>query len=416
LEHVAQHHMPPLSDDSVEEMLALAERLREANGGELDESAIQAVAEATNAPVEYVRLAVRMRVEKTQKHPLAHLKAQFVALGPETRRYVLAGVAAAVAAMLNVLEMKVSQVTEAANNSSYGVFGMLSLVVLLMGAYNASLSRESRTAAIAGGIFAGGFYLTSAAFAMLFSLKAQFGEWALIPIAIAGAIGGLLSYRVMERHRAKLGLKDPVKDRQDLLRQLVDLQAKLRTNEQSLAFLSLDIVGSTKMKTAADPLAVEFTFNEYHSFVERIVKKHGGSVHSTAGDGIMCAFESGLSAFTAAKNIQSELIELNTFKNQIGVPIVLRAGIHEGKVFAADAGDVTTVNFTQVIDLAAHLEKACPPGGVAVSSAAAFSIPGGLNSVGDMRIRASDTDAAVWLPRHTLSLPDHATPPVPEIG
>ena len=36
-----------MSDDSVDQMLVLAERLREANGGALDESAILAVAEAT---------------------------------------------------------------------------------------------------------------------------------------------------------------------------------------------------------------------------------------------------------------------------------------------------------------------------------------------------------------------------------
>ncbi|HJP82015.1 MAG TPA: hypothetical protein VJ835_00795, partial [Fimbriimonadaceae bacterium] len=55
---------PEITDDGVQQMLELAERLRSANGGDLDEAAIQAVAEATSAPLEYVRLALRIRGEK----------------------------------------------------------------------------------------------------------------------------------------------------------------------------------------------------------------------------------------------------------------------------------------------------------------------------------------------------------------
>ena len=84
-----------MTDDSVEQMLILAERLRESNGGELDESAILAVAEATGAPVEYVRLAVKLRSEKEKRSFVANLRSQYRTLEPHTRRYVLSGAAAA---------------------------------------------------------------------------------------------------------------------------------------------------------------------------------------------------------------------------------------------------------------------------------------------------------------------------------
>ncbi|HSI71903.1 MAG TPA: adenylate/guanylate cyclase domain-containing protein, partial [Fimbriimonas sp.] len=221
-------------------------------------------------------------------------------------------------------------------------------------------------------------------------------------------------YKIVDRNRSKWGLKDPVKDRQELLRQLHDLQNKLQSGKQSMTFVSFDVVGSTRMKQSADPLAVEFTFNEYHDFVERIARKHGGSLHSTAGDGIICAFENSTDGFAAAKNIQAGLIELNTFRNKIGTPLVLRAGLHTGTVVAPDATDASSVNFAEVIDLAAHLQKACPPGGIAVSTAAAAHLVGGFQAVGNQRVNVLDIEAAIWQPRQALALPAMAPPALPE--
>lgn len=72
-----------LNDDAVEEMLALAERLRASNGGQLDELAIQAVAEATGAPTEYVRLVVKVRAEKERRGLVSNMRAQYLSLDPK---------------------------------------------------------------------------------------------------------------------------------------------------------------------------------------------------------------------------------------------------------------------------------------------------------------------------------------------
>lgn len=393
-----------MTQDSVDEMLDLAERLRAQNGGELDESAIQAVSEATGMPVEYVRLAAKLRVEKEKRTALGNIRAQFLTLGPETRRYVFSGMAAALGSLFSTIGTRMDQVTETISNSSYGLFGMLSLLCMGLAAYNISLARDVKTAAVSGAIFGAGGLLMSSLFSMLLGVQGRFAEWVLIPYAAIGAVAGIVLFKIVDRNRAKLGLKDPKKDRQDLLRQLVDLQTKLKSAEMSVTFLSLDVVGSTRMKQHADPLAVEFTFNEYHAFVDRLAVKYGGRVHSTAGDGMICAFENTVHAFAAAKNIQAGLIELNTFRNKIGTPIVLRAGIHSGTVMAPDTGDVTTVSFAHVIDMTAHIQKECPAGGIAVSSVSAAQLAGGMQTVGTERIRAMDLEAAVWMPRQTLSL------------
>lgn len=397
-----------MSDESVDQMLVLAERLRAANGGELDESAIQAVAEATGAPLEYVRLAVKLRSDKQKKSFLAQLRSQFLTLDPDTRRYVVAGVFSTGAALLHNLERLFDERT--GSGSSYGVFGMLALAVAIVGLYSVAISRERRTAAIAGAVFGGGFFLMRSVFAFMMGIFLRVDSVMLIPMCAGGAVLGLALNRLVERNRERLGLKDPARERQELLRQLHDLRDKLHSGEQSLAFLSVDIVGSTRMKQQADPLAVEFTFNEYHQFVERIVRKRAGRVHSTAGDGVICAFPSPQEAFAAAKNIQTGIFELNTLRNKIGVPIVVRCGVHSGSVLAPDAADPTSVEFTEVIDIASHLQRVAPPGGIAVSEFAAMSLPGGAAAVGSQTVQVSDVSAVVWVPKNTVP-PRPATPP-----
>lgn len=394
-----------ITEDSVEQMLALAESLRARNGGVLDDSAILAVAEATGAPADYVRLALRLRSEKEKRSLLQNLRAHYLTLEPEVRRYVASGSAAAACGLMDSLGSKFD-----GGKTSYGIFGMLALVMLAIGMYNASLAKDTKVASIAGAIFGGGFFVSISIFAFVLQLSVHVMPVLLIPMTFGGAAVGLFLQRAVIKYRDKLGIKDPAKDRQDLLRQLVDLQDKLRSGEQRITFLSLDIVGSTKMKTLSDPLSVEFTFTEYHQFVDRIARKWGGSVHSTAGDGVTCAFEDPHAAFLAAKNVQTGIIELNTFRNKIGVPIVLRAGVHSGTVLTPQAGDIKSVNFASVIDIAAHLQKACPPGGIAVSEDASMLMPGGPRAIGNNMIKASEVKAVIWEPR-LVSLAESASPP-----
>ncbi len=404
-----------LSDDGVEQMLILAERLREANGGELDESAILAVAEATGAPVEYVRLAVKLRAEKEKKSFLANMRSQFKTLEPGTRRYLLSGVAATSSAFLCIGDEYFSGVAAATHHSksNYGLFTMLATVCFVIGIYNVALSRDLKRAAFSGGILAGGFYLMQSAFLLLYQLPANVDS-SLFPLFTAmGAGGGMLLHQVMKKYRDRLGLRDPVKERQDLLRQLGELQDKLSSGKQLMTFLSVDIVGSTRMKETSDPLVVEYTFNEYHEFVTRIAKKYGGHVHSTAGDGIICAFEHAQHAFAAAKNIQSGLPEWNTFRNRIGMPVLVRCGIHSGMVMSPPGGDVTAVNFAHVIDMASHLQKVAPTGGIAVSESAAGQITGGHNSIGKDSVQVHDMRAILWTPKVSTQSSSLGPPKLP---
>jgi class 3 adenylate cyclase len=393
-----------LTDDGVQQMLDLAERLRAANGGELDESAILAVSEATGAPVEYVRLANRLRPEEKKRGFIHRLRSEYLGLDPEVRRNVLGGSLGVMFALASVLSV-------IPRNSFVGLLGVVQILCVTLGIYLVSVAKDARSAAITGAIATTLGFIAATIFQPLFGVSGV-EPTMMIPITLLGAIGSMVANMIVSKNRRKLGLKDPVKERQELLRQLEDLKAKLNSGEQPVTFLSVDIVGSTKMKELAEPLSIEYTFNEYHQFVDRIVRKYGGSVHSTAGDGMTCAFDTPTQAFGAAKNIQAGLIELNTFGNKTGFPIALRAGIHTGNVVAPRPGDIASLNFAHVIDIAAHLQKVAPIGGIVVSEAAAKSLPGGSATVGTELVEVQNVTGLVWQPR-LLPTPTSAVSPPP---
>jgi class 3 adenylate cyclase len=111
--------------------------------------------------------------------------------------------------------------------------------------------------------------------------------------------------------------------------------------------------------------------------------------------------------------MQVGIIELNTFRNKIGKPIVLRCGIHTGDVVAPDARDVTSVNFAHVIDIAAHLQKVCPEGAVVVSQESALHIPGGPSIVGSDKVEADGVPGLIWRPKTRTPMAAAAPPPPP---
>jgi class 3 adenylate cyclase len=393
-----------VSEDSVQQMLLLAERLRMSSGGDLDDQAILAVSEATGIPVEYVRVSVsRMPETKANRGIFTQLRHAVLSLEPAVRSHVISGVLATNLALLNVLAVRFGD--------QYGFFGTLGLILTGLGLYNLALCRESRTAVISGALLGGIFFFSRSLFSLIARTPDTFPAFVLLPHILVGGIAGFALQTVWSRVRTQVGAKDPLQERQELLQQLVSLQDKLRSGEQSMTFLSLDIVGSTRMKEHADPLSVEYTFTEYHKWVDWVARRFQGQVHSTAGDGITCAFSHPQHAFAAAKYIQTGLVELNTFRNKIGVPIQLRAGIHHGTVNAPAGQDVTKINFSHVIDVAAHMQKVAPIGGIAVSEAAAQHVTGGPAMIGREQIEVSNVRGVIWIPKTAVSTPSSEGPP-----
>lgn len=194
-------------------------------------------------------------------------------------------------------------------------------------------------------------------------------ELADVVLMIAVSCAGYLGAKVQNRALREINLQR--NDQATLLAEMVRIQWKLSSDASSVCVMVVDAARSSEMKAAADPLLVEYTFREYQEWIERISAKHNGRVHATAGDGAVVAFASCEDALDAARELQTDLFRFNKDENRLSHPFRLRIGLHSGEV----VGNINEVQFTEVIDIAAHIEGASPVGGITVSAAVSARLP-----------------------------------------
>jgi class 3 adenylate cyclase len=382
-----------VSDDAVREIHMLAARLR-SQFGELDDMAIQAVSETTGMPEDYVRLAVRSVPHEDKSSLVDKIKGAFRAFDPDLRRYTMAAVLAGGCGLAVALS--------AAIRDTSGFVGTLALLAIVGSIWNSAVSKNLKVALLSGVLFGAVSFLSMTLFTFLVSLIPLVHVIGPPPIAlilwiVGGAFFGTLGHSLFAANRQKLGFRDPAKERHELLKQLQDIQDRLRSDEKFVTFLSVDIVESTKIKNENDPLMVEFTFNEYHRYVQSIVERYGGNIHSTAGDGATCVFENPQMAFAAGRALLAGLFEFNSYRNKLNRHVEVRAGVHTGNAHVA--GAIINVNFAHVIDVAAHMQKAAAPGGLVVSETTAKYVPGGIDAIAGERIIVHDFSAVLWRPK-----------------
>jgi class 3 adenylate cyclase len=186
-----------------------------------------------------------------------------------------------------------------------------------------------------------------------------------VGVSCAGYLGAVVQSRAIKETNLQRN------DQATLLAEMVRIQWKLSNEVATMCVMVVDAAKSSEMKADADPLAVEYVFREYQEWIEAISVQRGGRVHSTAGDGAVVAFNSSGLALSAARKIQTDVFQFNKDVNRLSQPFRLRIGLHSGEI----AGDIHQVQFTEVIDIAAHIESVCPVGGIAVTDEVAQSLP-----------------------------------------
>ncbi|HUQ49690.1 MAG TPA: protein kinase [Terriglobales bacterium] len=146
-----------------------------------------------------------------------------------------------------------------------------------------------------------------------------------------------------------------------MLRDYSEAQQILHQGKRHLAFLSIDVVGSTKMKIGEDKLVVEHAFSEYKKFVERILKGNNIWKVTWTPDGIMCAFFTAQEATKAAQAVLSELEWFNDGVHRLRTPFSVRCGINTGEVIFPEHKGMEEIS-DEVIDVAGHMQKYAAPG------------------------------------------------------
>ena len=152
-----------------------------------------------------------------------------------------------------------------------------------------------------------------------------------------------------------------------MLREYTETKKALFQEKRHLAFLAIDVVGSTKMKIGEDKLVIEHAFVEYKKFIERILKNNEIWKVAWAPDGIMCAFPTSQDAVNAAQEVLRGLDWFNDGVHQLRTKFNVRCGVNAGEVVFPESKRMEEVS-DEVVDCAGHMQKYAAPGTVWVSA------------------------------------------------
>jgi class 3 adenylate cyclase len=135
-----------------------------------------------------------------------------------------------------------------------------------------------------------------------------------------------------------------------------------RVKRRTATILASDVVSFSRL-VAEDEDETLRRLTAYHRACATFVARHNGRIFNTAGDSIMCEFETPLKAVRAAIDIQ-EAIRTRNLAHPPHRWLQLRIGISTGEITDRN-GDLLGM----AVNLAARLEKLARPGGVCVSQA-----------------------------------------------
>lgn len=168
--------------------------------------------------------------------------------------------------------------------------------------------------------------------------------------------------KAMKSIREKMETMKPgdAKSREELIELMIQTKKSLDAMMRNVAFLALDVVGSTRMKVGEDPVDIEYTFKEYKKLVENSMK--AGEVLKSAWtpDGVMICLNSVDAAIRVGQAVLQALPQFNRQVKTVKSPFQVRAGVNAGRVHFDKATPMEEMS-DHVIDVAGHMQKYAPP-------------------------------------------------------
>jgi class 3 adenylate cyclase len=155
-------------------------------------------------------------------------------------------------------------------------------------------------------------------------------------------------------------------NREELLKVFAGVKKKLDEYGREVAFLSIDVVGSTDMKRNEDPAAAQYDFQEYRKLVEAVFRSRGVLKSAWTPDGVMACFAHVDDAVAAGQDVIRSLDHFNQHVKVMQSPFMVRCGVNAGYVHFDDATPMEAMS-DRVIDIAGHMQKYAEPNTVAVA-------------------------------------------------
>lgn len=146
------------------------------------------------------------------------------------------------------------------------------------------------------------------------------------------------------------------------------IEGRLRNEKRNLSVFFSDLVGFSTYSEDLPPEVVIKDLNRYIGDMEPILLNYHGHIDKYIGDGIMCEFGAPLEYETHSLLAILAAIKAQEKVAQQGYPWKMRVGISSGTTITGLIG-LKRQTFTaigDVVNIAARLERACPPGRVLI--------------------------------------------------
>jgi len=154
---------------------------------------------------------------------------------------------------------------------------------------------------------------------------------------------------------------DSKRSREELLKRYRELESALKSSKRKrCAFLSIDVVGSTKMKEGEQETDIAATFQAYEELLKHTFEEHGAWKVAWTPDGVMVCFLQVDLAVAAGQEVLKGLKEFNATENRLRTSFRVRCGLNEGEVAIYEDSKLEKVA-DHVIDVAGHMQKQAAP-------------------------------------------------------
>ena len=149
---------------------------------------------------------------------------------------------------------------------------------------------------------------------------------------------------------------DDSRSRDELVRLMAETKKKLDSMTKEVAFLAVDVVGSTDMKLGEEKAIVEHDFKEYKKLVEAAIDAENALKSAWTPDGVMICFGSVEEAIRAAQRLLIDLQQFNSEVKAMKGQFRVRCGINVGAVHYERSQRMEEMS-DHVIDVAGHMQK-----------------------------------------------------------
>src|SRR5712671_4867974 len=136
-----------------------------------------------------------------------------------------------------------------------------------------------------------------------------------------------------------------------------------RVERRLAAIVAADVAGFSRLM-GLDEVGTAHTLREHRAASDALVKKHGGRIVKTMGDGVLLEFPSVVDAVECAVAVQAVMAERNDAIPQ-DRRMLYRMGINLGDILI-EGDDI----LGDGVNVAARLESIAEPGGICISSSA----------------------------------------------